>query len=122
MSDGLLDRLKTGICPFTGRRYDCARCETKPERRPIPGGAPGVYLGVYELHLAFCITRFATGQTTAQELKRIARGFAAEDGAAPEPNELLAYFRELYRLGVEKIPMCQCKRFCFRHGCMGDGE
>ena len=118
MTDPLLDKLKNGTCPFTGQRYDCARCELKPENRPIPSQKRP---GFSEIHCFFCITRFATGQTTKIEMRRIAKGFIM-DGRTPTVNELLEYFRKLYALGVEVIPMCECERFCFKHGCRGDGQ
>ena len=115
MSDALIDKLKNGTCPFTGQHYDCARCELKPEYHQIPGDTPGTH----ELHMCFCITRFAKGQTTKKEMKQIAQGFIMDGGGHPLPETLLDYFSELYRYGVEVIPMCDCERFCFKHGCMG---
>jgi hypothetical protein len=117
MEDKLIEQLKNGTCPFTGQRYDCARCEVEPEHHRIPCGddsSKSVW------HMCFCITRFVQGHTDKREMKRIAKGFTLEDGSNPSPEYLLEYFAELYRLGAEKIPMCDCKRFCFKHGCMGD--
>lgn len=116
IEDKLINKLKTGICPFTGQRYDCARCEIEPERVDIPSDTPGTY----ELHMCFEITRFVFGQTTKLEMKQLARCFTNEDGKHPTPEWLMEYFRTLHSFGVEKIPMCDCERFCFRHGCMGD--
>lgn len=102
----LIEQLKTGKCPFTGKTYNCERCNVEPEEHPIPSDTPGMH----ELHMRFDITRFAEGQTTKTEMKQIATGFTKEDGTHPKPDELLEYFRQLYRLGVEVIPMCNCRR------------
>ena len=115
MSDPLLDKLQNGTCPFTGQRYDCARCELEPENHPILSDEPGWSI----VHCYFGITRFATGQTTKREMRRIAKGFTVQNGLNPDPEYLLEYFRELYKYGVEVIPMCNCERFCFKHGCRG---
>ena len=56
------------------------------------------------------------------QIMLMAKGFTREDGSHPRPDELLEYFSELYRYGVEVIPMCKCERFCFKHGCRGDGQ
>lgn len=118
MNEPLIQKVKNGTCPFTGQRYDCARCELNPENHPIPvKDQPGLS----EVHCCFCITRFATGQTTKIEMRRLAKGFTI-DGRNPTVNQLLEYFRELYALGVQVIPMCECERFCFKHGCRGDGQ
>ena len=119
MNEPLIHKVKNGTCPFTGQRYDCARCELKPEEHPIPSQKRP---GFSEIHCCFCITRFATGQTTKPEVMRLAKGFTREDGSHPRSDELLEYFRDLYRYGVEVIPLCKCERFCFRHGCRGDGQ
>ena len=118
MMNNIIEQLTTGKCPFTGKTYNCERCNVTPEPHPIPSDTPGFS----EIHLQFCITRFAEGKTTRKEMIQIAKGFIAEDGSHPTPEELLTYFQKLYRLGVEVIPMCSCKRFCFKHGCMGGNE
>jgi hypothetical protein len=115
MSDKIIDELKNGTCPFTGQRYDCARCEITPERHDIPSETPGMH----QIHMNFCINQFVKGYTTTAELKRLARGFVKENGKKPTGRELLEWFVELHKYGVEVLPMCECKRFCYKHGCMG---
>lgn len=119
MTEPLIEKVKNGICPFTAQRYDCARCDLDPESTPITSND---FPGMTELHMSFCITRFATGQTDKREMRRIAKGFISEDGTNPTVDYLLDYFRTLYSLGVELIPMCSCDRFCFKHGCKGRSE
>lgn len=119
MNDSLIEQLKTGTCPFTGQLYNCVRCEIKPERHRIPCSDNHTRS---ILHMHFCISRFIKGQTDKREIKRLAKGFTLDDGRHPTPEELMEYFAELWRLGAEVIPMCECKRFCFRHGCMGDDK
>ena len=118
MTEPLIEKLKNGTCPFTGRGYDCARCELDPEEIKMPSDTPGMY----EVHMQFCITRFVHGQTTKKEMKQVANMFVEDDGSHPTPEYLLGYFRDLARFGVEVIPMCNCERFCFRHGCKGDAK
>ncbi len=115
MTEPLIEQVKNGTCPFTGKRYDCARCDLDPESIPIPAAEPGFR----EMHMCFCIERFATGQTTKGEMRRIASGFVTDDGKHPTPTALMDYFRTLYSCGVKVIPMCHCDRFCFKHGCKG---
>lgn len=111
MEDKLLEQLKHGTCPFTGQTYNCERCEIKPEYEKGP----------HVLHMSFCITGFVDGILGKRELKRTAKAFVMDDGTHPTPEKLLAYFKELYRLGVNVIPMSDnCKNFCFKYGCMGD--
>lgn len=111
MEDKLLEQLKHGTCPFTGQTYNCERCEIEPEYEKGP----------HVLHMSFCITGFVNGILGKRELKRTAKAFVMDDGTHPTPEELLAYFKKLYRLGVNVIPMSDnCKKFCFKHGCMGD--
>ena len=50
MTDPLLYKPKNGTCPFTGQRHDRARCELKPEERPIPSRKRP---GFSEIHCCF---------------------------------------------------------------------
>ncbi|MBQ4434346.1 MAG: hypothetical protein IJU61_03530 [Victivallales bacterium] len=117
MEDTLIKLIQKGTCPFTGQRYDCARCEVKPEYHKIPSDQPGMH----SIHMSFCITGYVK-QMSRKELRRIANIFTMDDGRHPKVDELIEYFTELYKLGVEHLPMCDCKRFCFKHGCMGGDE
>lgn len=111
MSEPLIEQLKTGTCSFTGKTYNCERCEVKPKYEKGP----------HVLHMSFCITGFVNGILGKRELKRTAKAFVKADGTPPTPEELLEYFKELYKLGAKVIPMSDnCKNFCFKYGCMGE--
>ena len=113
----LVKKVRDGICPFTGERYDCARCDVKPKEMHKPNDD-----GMHSIHMCVCITGFVTGLQGKAMLRAIARSFTNEDGSHPTPQSVLEYFNALYRLGVKLIPICKCKRFCFKHGCMGGDE
>ena len=74
---------------------------------------------MHTIHMSFCITGYVK-HMSRKELRGLANIFTMNDGRHPKVDELIEYFMELYKLGVEKLPMCECNRFCFKHGCMGD--
>ena len=120
MSEPLIEQLKTGTCPFTGKTYNCERCEIKPEYNRYPTGEEGHT--TMRIGLSLCITGFVTGRIGKRELNKTAKWFTMDDGRNPSPEYLLEYFKELYRLGANVIPLHECSNFCFRHGCMGEKQ
>lgn len=118
MNDPLIEQLKTGVCPFTGKNYNCERCEIKPEFNRYPTGEEGHT--IMRIGISLCITGFVTGRIGKRELRQTTKMFTTNDGKNPTPEALLEYFKELYRLGANVIPLHECNNFCFRHGCMGE--
>lgn len=105
----IVELLRHGTCPHTGKPYDCARCEWKE---------PPMRVGVsYCVHFAACITHPIDGRGW----KDLLRNFDRED--RPEAQRLLS---EALQLGATCIPIgdCDAAHFCFKHGCVGhhDGE
>lgn len=102
----LVEMLKTGICPFTGQRYDCGRCNHEPEKEKPP----------CRIHMSVCIASYIEDNAPMSEYRRLARAFTS-----PKCNVtgtmLRQYFQQLYALGVRTIPIGECDRFCYREGC-----
>ena len=108
-------KVRDGICPFTGERYDCARCKVKPKRE-IDAEAVGKPVFI---HMCLGIEGYVTGMHEKAMLRNLAASMTLSDGSHPTPTFVLAWMKRLYGLGVTVVPMCKCQRFCFRHGCMG---
>ena len=109
----LVHRLRTGICPHTGKKYDCAHCEwEKEEPPPLKLG----YKRVGTMHMSLCISTWVEQNTPKREWNRLARAFTG----AVTGEDVKRYFFTLYSLGVDVIPINEgCDDFCFRHGCSG---
>ena len=107
----LVHRLRTGICPHTGKKYDCAHCEWEQEEPPPL--KPGMRR-IYSIGLNMCITGYVEDDTPMREWNRLAGAFT---GVA-SGKDLRQYFFALYSLGVQKIPIGdgEIEDFCFRQG------
>lgn len=102
-----IERIKTGTCPFTGRPYDCGRCEEYSKLEFHRG--PGV------LHIGLCFDGpLADGKTGMRYLHKLVGG-----NKTCTIDECADYFWELYRNGADHVPVGECDRFCYRRGCMG---
>lgn len=103
----LIEQLKTGTCPFTGKRYDCGRCEKfeKLEFAEPPAG----------LHISMSFDGYLSdGKRGMKELHKIVGG-----KKVCTEQECANYYWDLYRLGADTVPVGECDNFCFRRGCMG---
>ena len=68
----LVQRLRTGICPHTGKRYDCAHCEWKePEPPPLKHGM----VRRYTIGISLCIDGYVENNTPKREWNRLAKCF-----------------------------------------------
>jgi hypothetical protein len=102
-----LENIKSGVCPFTGKPYDCGRCEEYSKLEFHKG--PGV------LHVGLCFDRYlADGKTGMRHLHNIVGG---KDTCTID--ECADFFWEMHRRGAEYIPFGECNNFCYRRGCMG---
>ena len=108
MSD--LERLKNGICPFTGKRYDCGRCEAH-ETLKHPEGTYGMHIGMNFDGMLL------DGKTGQRRLHKYVGG-----KAACTFDECVDYFADLFQLGATVVPVGVCDRFCYRRGCMGHAD
>lgn len=106
-----LERIKTGVCPFTQKPYDCGRCEEYKKLEFMKG--PGV------LHLALCFEgELSDGRRGMNHLHQLVGG-----RATCTQDECADYFWNLYRRGADHVPVGDnCGRFCYRRGCMGHRE
>lgn len=102
----LVEELKTGICKFTGQKYDCARCEHTPETQEPP----------CNIHLNLHIASYIEDNAPMSEYRRMARAFTSTK-CSVTGTMLRQYFSQLYALGVRCIPIGECDNFCFRNGC-----
>ena len=98
--------LKTGTCPHTGKRYDCARCEF-----PHPPTQPGIY------HCCLNITG-TLARNSKREWRRLASAMLI-NGERLKPEGARKIFLVLNSLGAECLPIEECTNFCFKHGCLG---
>ena len=103
-----IERIRDGICPFTGKRYDCGRC-TDFEKLEHTQGPSTLHIGLVFDGL------LADGKTGMRELHRIVGG-----KAKCTLDECADFFWEMYRMGADHLPVGDnCGRFCYRRGCMG---
>lgn len=105
----MIELLKNGTCPFTGKRYDCARCEeyTKLKRSEhVGGGAVNFNLALY----------FADAIRDGKRGIKWLHKYSSPNCTLAETERLYA---GLYQLGATHYPIGNCDRFCFRRGCMG---
>ena len=105
----MLERMKTGKCPFTGKPYDCSRCEVYKDLKN-PENAP------YNLHMSLYFGEAITDGTKGLRwLKKVVgRQYSFDD--------LREYFGGMYQLGATHHPIGECDNFCFRKGCMGHAK
>lgn len=104
----IIEAVERGVCPFTKKPYDCARCESKNFM------TDWLNKGEHRRHFGLCITRPI--QYGAQGWRDTLKYF--EPCERKEAKKLLA---RLLELGVGQIPIGNCDRehFCFRSGCDG---
>ena len=98
--------VKTGVCPFTQKAYDCGKCDHNP-RNTTPHGP-------MSLHFGLCITRPLHYGTKGW--RDTLKYFERRD--RDEAQKILS---RLLQMGVEQIPVgsCDLDHFCFKHGCVG---
>ena len=103
----MIDTLKNGTCPFTGKPYDCGRCETYKTLK-IPMGKSMLHIGFY------FGDAIRDGKRGLNHLRKVV-------GKEHTLREVDEYFTALYRMGADHVPFGEgsCDRFCFRRGCMG---
>ena len=102
----MIDLLKKGKCPFTGKPYDCGRCEAyKTLQHPK---------GASTLHISFYFgDAIRDGKRGLNYLRKV----VGKDCTLREVDE---YFTALFQMGADHVPIGDlCDRFCFRRGCMG---
>ena len=102
----MIDVLKNGTCPFTGKPYDCGRCETYKTLK-IPMGESTIHICL------FFGDAIRDGKRGLNYLRKVV-------GKEHTLHEVEEYFTALYRMGADHHPIGNlCDRFCFRRGCMG---
>ena len=103
--DQLPSLLQNGVCPFTGKQYDCARCTHNPTRHECPAVGE-------TSHFNLCITHPIDGRGWRPLLTFFDR--RERDRAKQTISWLL-------QLGATCLPVgnCDTDHFCFRHGCIG---
>lgn len=102
----MIDTLKNGTCPFTGKPYDCGRCE-KYKTLEHPKGGFTTHINLY------FGDAIRDGKQGLKWLRKIV-------GKEYTEHEVEEYFTALYRMGADRVPVGDlCDKFCFRRGCMG---
>lgn len=101
----MLNRIKTGKCPFTGLPYDCKNCTTFKDLK-FPTGPHGLH---HNLDFADALTDGRHGINWLRKAVGYEHSYA----------EVKSYFTELAAHGATCHPIGDCDRFCFRRGCMG---
>jgi len=108
MSD--IDIIKTGICPFTGNKYNCATCELDP---PMPTGR-------VQWEMCMSISGPLQRNTSIKDWNKLAKAFTDEHGCRQTGEQVRDYFKFMQILGADVMPMGKrCDRFCYKHGCRG---
>lgn len=105
----MLERIKHGTCPFTGKPYDCSRCETYKDLKLF--GGQNHFGGTAHLSIYF-------GEAI-RDGKRGIRWLKKMVGGDYTPKQIEEYFTALFMRGSDHHPVGECDRFCFRKGCMG---
>ncbi len=107
MSD--LERLRDGICPFTGEHYNCGRCEKYKELEHDKR------VGTYHIHMGLCFEgMLLDGKRGQRELHRYVGG-----SKTCTLIQCVDYYTEILKLGATTVPIGMCDNFCYRRGCMG---
>ena len=102
----MIDVLKKGACPFTGKPYDCGRCETYKTLK-LPMGRSTIHICLY------FGDAIRDGKRGIKWLRKMVDTEYTE-------HEVEEYFTELFRMGADHVPVGKlCDKFCFRRGCMG---
>ena len=103
----LIEQVKNGTCPFTGKPYDCARCEIKPK-------AHEEFHGSRKLHCGLCITHPLSYRMGGWDVP-------LEYFDPSDRREAMPQLARLLQFGVEQIPFgdCDFDHYCFKHGCVG---
>ena len=96
--------LRTGICPFTEKAYDCVTCKGDKSPPLEPGS----------LHFSLCVN----SEYTAQEIQLYCSGIRFGI-FTPRAVHIRAYFQTLEELGADVLPLGKCDRFCYVRGCAG---
>ena len=98
--------LKHGKCPFTGKPYDCGRCDVHKSFKGLTGP--------HTIHMnLYFKDAIQDGLRGVRWLKKVVGGKYTLD-------EVRAYFTELFMMGATCVPIGDlCDRFCFRAGCQG---
>lgn len=98
--------VKTGVCPFAQKTYDCGKCEHNPSKISPHG--------TMSMHFGLCITRpLHYGEKGWRDTLKF-----FEPRERDEAQKVLS---RLLQMGVELIPVgsCDLDHFCFKHGCVG---
>jgi hypothetical protein len=102
----MINVLKNGTCPFTGKPYDCGKCDLcKTLKQPK---------GAFTLHISLYFgDAILDGKRGIKWLRKAV-------GAEHTEREVEEYFTALFRMGADHVPIGDlCDKFCFRRGCMG---
>lgn len=108
----IVQELRTGICQHTGKHYDCARCVWQTPKDPDLETGEVLHK---KMHMSFCIEGYVEDNTPMREWNRLGRIFSPQCTG----KEAKQYFYTLYALGVKEIPIGECDKFCYKHGCPG---
>lgn len=104
----MLKAVESGVCPFTKKPYDCARCDSKKFM------TDWLNKGGHTCHFGLDITRPLTlGNKGWRDTLRF---FERQDRA-----EARRVLTQMLKFGVEVIPVgnCDLEHFCFVRGCDG---
>lgn len=106
--EDILEAMKNGICPFTKKPYDCARCDFEQYK------TDWFNHGVHTCHMALYIGRPLLDG--ARGWRDTLRYFEPQDRKGAR-----TLIESLLKMSVEYVPIgnCDFEHFCFRRGCNG---
>ncbi|WP_277200662.1 hypothetical protein [Victivallis vadensis] len=106
----LIGILKNGICPHTGKRYDCLRCDGVKSHE-------FTNQGTHIIHCGFAVENGLAGfNDPLPKWNKLATIFVGVHSG----RELREYFLKLHLLGVKYLPISEeCNDFCYKTGCRG---
>ena len=103
----------TDICQFTGKEYDCARCDGYRE--------DWCGKGTHSIHMGHSVSG-PIRRNTKKDWREMAKYMTRDDGGRMTGEEVQIEFMKLHAKGIETIPLKNCDRWCYKNGCQGHAE
>ena len=104
---------KDKICTFTGKEYDCSRCEGHRE--------DWTDKGTRSTHMGHSVSG-PIRRNKAKDWRGMAKYMTKDDGSPVTGEEIQIEFMRYHAKGWETIPLKQCDRWCYKNGCQGHKE
>ena len=101
------------ICKFTGKEFNCARCEG--HREDWTG------MGTHSMHMGISVSGNVR-RNTAKDWRDMAKYTTHGDGSPMTSKEIQSEFMKAYHKGYETIPMSPCDNWCYKNGCQGHAK